>query len=140
MLIGEVPDWSVETDGLSYHDGVDSRVKSALLDLLSVEYTAVALGGVLTEDDVAFMAYNREYAAETLGGEDAFYEYLRGMYVMSGEVYDYLVSMDYLYRNAFLAEYGEGADAVPDDAVAAVLDEMAIAWYMSKHILIDKLG
>ena len=136
MMGGIAPDLSVEDSTeegtINFKEQILTRALDGVMTYKAIEYGAAQFGATLTDDDLAAVALNRQFAEDEFGGAEAFSAELLN-YGMSEEVYMYLTSIGYLYDNTVAAIYGaNGADITDADVAAASTDA---DWLMAKHIL-----
>ena len=133
-----VPDWDeVSPDGITYKQMALESALERKMYFIATYHGADNLGLALSRDDLADLQHEFDSYAEENGGEDAFMHILWQIEgIRSREMFDYMFGANILMIKIFNATFGENAELLSNEAVAAYTEEDR--YLMAKHILIGK--
>ena len=126
-----------EGEGDTYAEAALESVDNLMIQLSALEKFA-AENGVEVSEEMRDMieAQKKEDITSALGEEgteEAFYEYLEKIH-LSRDMYDRIVTQNYLYQESFNRLYGENAVNLPDEAALKFLEDKG--YVTAAHILL----
>ena len=126
-----------EGEGDTYAEAALESVDNLMIQLGALEKFA-AENGVEVSEEMRDMieAQKKEDITSALGEEgteEAFYEYLEKIH-LSRDMYDRIVTQNYLYQESFNRLYGENAVNLPDEAALKFLEDKG--YVTAAHILL----
>ena len=126
-----------EGEGDTYAEAALESVDNLMIQLGALEKFA-AENGVEVSEEMRDMieAQKKEDITSALGEEgteEAFYEYLEQIH-LSRDMYDRIVTQNYLYQESFNRLYGENAVNLPDEAALKYLEDNG--YITAAHILL----
>ena len=136
---GTVLYWSdvAEGEDTTYADLAVNGAEDAMRQFATIEGFAEENGVELTEENREEMARQMATDMAAVCGEDAseadFEEYLAGLY-MSRDMYDRIVAVNTLYQEGFRQIYGEGGEALEEEAALRYLEDNG--YLSANHILL----
>ena len=126
-----------EGEGDTYAEAALESVDNLMIQLSALEKFA-AENGVEVSEEMRDMieAQKKEDITSALGEEgteEAFYEYLEKIH-LSRDMYDRIVTQNYLYQESFNRLYGENTVNLPDEAALKFLEDKG--YVTAAHILL----
>ena len=126
-----------EGEGDTYAEAALESVDNLMIQLSALEKFA-AENGVEVSEEMRDMieAQKKQDITSALGEEgteEAFYEYLEKIH-LSRDMYDRIVTQNYLYQESFNRLYGENAVNLPDEAALKFLEDKG--YVTAAHILL----
>ena len=126
-----------EGEGDTYAEAALESVDNLMIQLGALEKFA-AENGVEVSEEMRDMieAQKKDDITSALGEEgteEAFYEYLEQIH-LSRDMYDRIVTQNYLYQESFNRLYGENAVNLPDEAALKYLEDNG--YITAAHILL----
>lgn len=124
----------------NYNEFYTDSALSLVIQYHALDVNSKAMDVELTEEDeqylVDLLASDITSVLGEDGTEEAFYEYLDGIYV-SKELYNYINRVSVLYNRTYENLYGEQGEKLTDEEVMAFVDENG--FMTAKHILISTM-
>ena len=132
---GQVGDWSAPfPEGGTFADELKRYVIDDALTFRALDYGSRQLGVTLRDEDIAMIGEYLEGMITHLGGEDEFRERLwTANGIASIELFESLISTDYLLNPIMLELYGENTEKVTDEMVKGFIEDEQ--YLMAMHIL-----
>ena len=126
-----------EGEGDTYADAALESVDNLMIQLAALEKFAEENGVEVSEEMRGMIEAQKQQdvvsALGEEGTEEAFYEYLEKIH-LSRDMYDRIVTQNYLYQESFNRLYGENAVNLPDEAALNFLEDNG--YVTAAHILL----
>ena len=126
-----------EGEGDTYAEAALESVDNLMIQLAALEKFAEENGVEVSEEMRGMIeAQKKQDITSALGEEgteEAFYEYLEKIH-LSRDMYDRIVTQNYLYQESFNRLYGEKAVNLPDEAALKFLEDKG--YVTAAHILL----
>ena len=126
-----------EGEGDTYADAALESVENLMIQLAALEKFAEENGVEISEEMRGMIEAQKQQditsALGEEGTEEAFFDYLEKIH-LSRDMYDRIVTQNYLYQESFNRLYGENAANLPDEAAVKFLEDNG--YVTAVHILL----